>query len=248
MTTLGSRNFAVAGAKVCNSLPVDLRLLSRSLRTFGHKLKHLFVSEPWAHLRFFKVALYKFSHYYLLLLLLLLKYSNPVLSTSQFTVVCKCFQSVVESWWSLILPVVIVAVLVLVYDYYIDAACTAHLDATRTGQLGTLFILASALLLSAVWNHPFVEQVASMLDLSQLTSSEHQISLGVIVSALMFAVCKSLCFLTVLSYISPVHFYCVGKLFSKSWICLDKAQKERQDWAMWWEVDWLVCVMWEAST
>ena len=65
MTTLGSRNFAVAGAKVWNSLPVDLRLLSRSLRTFGHKLKHyLFMSEPWAHLRFFKVALYKFSHYY----------------------------------------------------------------------------------------------------------------------------------------------------------------------------------------
>ena len=47
MTTLGSRNFAVAGAKVWNSLPVDLRLLSRSLRTFGHKLKHyLFMSEP----------------------------------------------------------------------------------------------------------------------------------------------------------------------------------------------------------
>ena len=47
MTTLGSRNFAVAGAKVWNNLPVDLRLLSRSLRTFGHKLKHyLFVSEP----------------------------------------------------------------------------------------------------------------------------------------------------------------------------------------------------------
>jgi len=65
MTTLGSRNSAVTGTKVWNSLPVDLRLLSRSLHTFGHKLKHyLFVSEPWAHLRFFKVALYKFSHYY----------------------------------------------------------------------------------------------------------------------------------------------------------------------------------------
>ena len=45
-TTLGSRNFAVAGAKICNSLPVDLRLLAQSLRTFGHKLKHyLFVNE-----------------------------------------------------------------------------------------------------------------------------------------------------------------------------------------------------------
>ena len=58
-------NNQIMEAKVWNSLPVDLRLLSRSLRTFGHKLKHyLFVSEQWAHLRFFKVALYKFSHYY----------------------------------------------------------------------------------------------------------------------------------------------------------------------------------------
>jgi len=46
-TTLGSRNFVVAGAKIWNSLPVDLRLLSQSLHTFGHKLKHyLFVNEP----------------------------------------------------------------------------------------------------------------------------------------------------------------------------------------------------------
>ena len=46
-TTLGSRNFAVDGARIWNSLPVDLRLLSQSLRTFGHNLKHyLFVDEP----------------------------------------------------------------------------------------------------------------------------------------------------------------------------------------------------------
>ena len=43
-TTLGSKNFAVAGAKIWNSLPVDLRLLSQSLRTFGQKLKH-YLSE-----------------------------------------------------------------------------------------------------------------------------------------------------------------------------------------------------------
>lgn len=93
----------------------------------------------------------------------------------------------VESWSSVVVPVVIVSVLVLVYDYYIDAACTAHLDAVRTGQLGTMFVLASALALSAVWNNPFVERVASMLDLSQLTSTEHQISAGVVFSAVMFA-------------------------------------------------------------
>lgn len=97
-----------------------------------------------------------------------------------------------ESWSSLILPVTIVSVLVLVCDYYIDAACTAHLSAMRTGQLGTIFVLVSALALSAVWNHPFVEHVASMLDLSQLTTSEHEISMGVVVSTVMFAVGKLL--------------------------------------------------------
>jgi len=105
-------------------------------------------------------------------------------------------ESLVESWSSLILPVAIVSVLVLIYDYYIDAACTAHLDATRTGQVGTIFVLASALLLSAVWNHPFVERMASMLDVSQLTSSEHQVSMGVVASAVMFAVGKLLCLVT----------------------------------------------------
>jgi len=87
----------------------------------------------------------------------------------------------------MVVPVAIISLLVLVCDYYIDAACTAHLDAQRTGQLGTMFVLVSALALSAVWNHPFVEHVASMLDLSQLTSTEHQISAGVVFSAVMFA-------------------------------------------------------------
>ena len=64
-TTLGSRNFAVAGAKIWNSLPVDLRLLSQSLRTFGHKLKHCLLMSHERIWGFLKSALYKFSHYYL---------------------------------------------------------------------------------------------------------------------------------------------------------------------------------------
>jgi len=44
-TTLGRRNFAVAGAKIWNNLPADLRLQSQSLLTFGQKLKqYLFES------------------------------------------------------------------------------------------------------------------------------------------------------------------------------------------------------------
>ena len=68
-TTLGSRNFAVAGAKIWNSLPVDLWLLSQSLRTFGHKLKHCLLMSHERIWGFFKFALCKFSHYYYYLFL-----------------------------------------------------------------------------------------------------------------------------------------------------------------------------------
>ena len=43
-TALGMRNFAVAGAKIWNNLPADLRLHSQSLLMFGQRLKrYLFV-------------------------------------------------------------------------------------------------------------------------------------------------------------------------------------------------------------
>ena len=38
-TALGTRNFAVAGAKIWNSLPAELRLHLQSLQTFGQRLK-----------------------------------------------------------------------------------------------------------------------------------------------------------------------------------------------------------------
>ena len=63
-TTLGSRNFAVAGAKIWNSLPVDLRLLSQSLRTFGHNLKHCLLMSHERIWGSFMFALYKFTLYY----------------------------------------------------------------------------------------------------------------------------------------------------------------------------------------
>jgi len=50
-TTLGTRNFAVAGAKMRNCLPADLRLHSQSLQTFGTEVGALPICEPWVHLR-----------------------------------------------------------------------------------------------------------------------------------------------------------------------------------------------------
>jgi len=43
-TALGTRNFAVAGAKIWNNVPANLRLHSQSLQTFAQRLKRfLFV-------------------------------------------------------------------------------------------------------------------------------------------------------------------------------------------------------------
>ena len=50
---LGTRNFAIAGAKTWNNLPVDLRLHSQSLLTFRQRLKrYLFVccERIWGYL------------------------------------------------------------------------------------------------------------------------------------------------------------------------------------------------------
>ena len=68
-TTLGSRNFAVAAAKVWNSLPVDRRLLSRSLPTFGHKLKHYFVCE-WAHERIWGLLSSRYINFLIIIIII----------------------------------------------------------------------------------------------------------------------------------------------------------------------------------
>ena len=91
-----------------------------------------------------------------------------------------------ESWSSLVIPLGIVTIFVMVTDYYIESACVSHFDIGLTGQIGTTATLASAIILSAVWNHPFVNQVATILDMNQLITTEHEISAGVVISAALF--------------------------------------------------------------
>lgn len=77
--------------------------------------------------------------------------------------------------------------LVLVVDYYIESACVSRLDASRTGQFGTMAVLVSALAINTIWNHPFVSQITNMHNIGNLITEEHEISGGVIFSALLFA-------------------------------------------------------------
>lgn len=92
-----------------------------------------------------------------------------------------------ESWTSLIFPLLLVTMLVMVVDYYIESACVVHLDATRTGQYGTMVVLASALVIDTIWNHPFVSQVTNMHNIKNLILEEHEISVGVVFSVFIFA-------------------------------------------------------------
>lgn len=104
------------------------------------------------------------------------------------TILYYTSESLVESWSSLFVPIGIVTVLVLVVDYYIESACLTHLDVAYTGQIGTTAVLAGAILLSAVWTHPLVNHVATILDMNQLITTEHEISAGVVISAVLFAI------------------------------------------------------------
>lgn len=96
-------------------------------------------------------------------------------------------ESLVESWTSLVFPLLLVTMLVMVVDYYIESACVVHLDATRTGQYGTMVVLASALVINTIWNHPFVGQVTNMHNIKNLILEEHEISVGVVFSVFIFA-------------------------------------------------------------
>lgn len=88
----------------------------------------------------------------------------------------------------MLLPLLLVSLLVLVADYYVEAACVSRLDATRTGRCGTLAVLGGALVLGAVWNHPLVAQMTtSAQGVSDVTAVEHELSAGVIFSCVLFA-------------------------------------------------------------
>ncbi len=69
------------------------------------------------------------------------------------------FQSEVESWTSVGLPIFLVILVVFVIDYYVDSVCVNHLEMARTGRFSAMGTAVFGLLLSCVWNHPFISQV-----------------------------------------------------------------------------------------
>ena len=56
-------------------------------------------------------------------------------------------------------PLFLVILLVFVIDYYVDAVCVNHLELARTARFGGLGTAVFGLILSCLWNHPFITQV-----------------------------------------------------------------------------------------
>ena len=69
------------------------------------------------------------------------------------------FQSEVESWTFVAFPLFLVILLVFVIDYYVDAVCVSHLELARTARFGSMGTAVFGLVLSCIWNHPFITQV-----------------------------------------------------------------------------------------
>lgn len=89
-------------------------------------------------------------------------------------------QSVVTSWTSCLVPLLLV-VLFLVADFYVEAICSNHLDGVAVHRLGSMAVFVSGLLLSMSWSHPFI---ASMT--SSAITEDHMLSGGVIFSFVLF--------------------------------------------------------------
>lgn len=97
----------------------------------------------------------------------------------------------VESWPSLVLPFGMIVFCVMILEFYVEAVCSAKMEAPRVAHYGAGALVLSALTLANFWTHPLTDQLRSISKpLSQ--STEHVLSGGVIVSATFFILASSI--------------------------------------------------------
>uniref|UniRef100_A0A1A8FJR9 Zinc transporter n=1 Tax=Nothobranchius korthausae TaxID=1143690 RepID=A0A1A8FJR9_9TELE len=101
-------------------------------------------------------------------------------------------ESKVESWSSLIPPFGMIIFSVMILEFYVEAVCSAKMEAPRCARYGTAALFLSALLLANFWTHPITDQLRSMSKPPQQVSTEHVLSGGVIVSAVFFIMSSSI--------------------------------------------------------
>lgn len=100
-------------------------------------------------------------------------------------------ESKVESWSSLLLPLLMIIFCVLILDFYVEAVCSAKMEAPRVARCGSAALFVSALVLANFWTHPLTDHLRpASRPLAQ--STEHVLSGGVIVSATFFILASSI--------------------------------------------------------
>uniref|UniRef100_H2MEH0 Zinc transporter n=1 Tax=Oryzias latipes TaxID=8090 RepID=H2MEH0_ORYLA len=101
-------------------------------------------------------------------------------------------KSKVESWATLVFPFGMVIFSVMILEFYVEAVCSAKMEAPRCARYGTFALFSSGLLLANFWTHPLTDQIRSMSIPPKLVSTEHVLSGGVMVSAVFFLMCNIL--------------------------------------------------------
>lgn len=79
---------------------------------------------------------------------------------------------------------------VMILEFYVEAICSAKMEAPRCARYSALALFLSALFLANFWTHPLTDQLRSMSKPPQQFGTEHVLSGGVLVSAVFFIICK----------------------------------------------------------
>uniref|UniRef100_A0A3B5R9M3 Zinc transporter n=1 Tax=Xiphophorus maculatus TaxID=8083 RepID=A0A3B5R9M3_XIPMA len=95
-------------------------------------------------------------------------------------------KSKVDSWSSLVVPFAMIIFSVVILEFYVEAVCSAKMEAPRCARYGAFALFPAALALANFWTGPLRRPPPTQL------ATEHVLSGGVIVSAVFFVMASSI--------------------------------------------------------
>uniref|UniRef100_A0A3B5LA87 Zinc transporter n=1 Tax=Xiphophorus couchianus TaxID=32473 RepID=A0A3B5LA87_9TELE len=95
-------------------------------------------------------------------------------------------KSKVDSWSSLVVPFAMIIFSVVILEFYVEAVCSAKMEAPRCARYGAFALFPAALALANFWTGPLRRPPPTQL------ATEHVLSGGVIVSAVFFVIASSI--------------------------------------------------------
>ena len=114
-------------------------------------------------------------------------YVNVRYNTLTFDPFC-IFQSLIDSWWSLVIPFAAIILVLFIIDYYVESVSVNRLETFKTARYSAYALCTSALILSYLWYSPPRNGSSGEIGVSR--NMEHAVSGGVIFSTLLFMLGK----------------------------------------------------------